>query len=245
MTTTSIRSKIRRSVRRPSARGAWSTKREARVRRVRRFGAMVLAGAVATLVPVQTPAALGPQEVVNETSTRVVSILSNGNLSSDEKRKQIEEVVYEQVDFETLSRLVLGQNWKRLSAEQQRQFMQEFRKHLSVTYGRNIDSYKNEKVQIVGGREEARGDYTVLSRIVRGGGSQDIVVDYRLRQRDGQWRIIDIIVEGVSLVSNFRSQFQDIIAQGGPQKLIDLLREKNEKGEPLKAEPTNDGNRPS
>ena len=201
--------------------------------------------ALIVVLPAAAAAAPSPQDVVDYTSTKVVSILSNGTLSSDEKRKQIEDIVYEQVDFETLSRLVLGQNWKHLSAEQQREFVQEFRKHLSVTYGRNIDSYKNERVQIVGGREEARGDYTVLSRIVRGDGTQDIVVDYRLRQREGQWRIIDIIVEGISLVSNFRSQFQDIIAQGGPQKLIDLLREKNQKGEPLKAEPTNGGNRPS
>jgi len=201
--------------------------------------------AMCTFTPAPTRAAVGPQEVVDQTSTRVVDILRNGSLSSDQKRKQIEDIVYEQVDFDTLSRLVLGQNWKQLSAEQQQEFMKEFRQHLSVTYGRNIDSYKNEKVQIVGGREEARGDYTVLSKILRGGGSQDIVVDYRLRQRDGQWRIIDIIVEGVSLVSNFRSQFQDIIAQGGPQRLIDLLREKNLKGEPLKAEPTTAGNRAS
>jgi len=207
--------------------------------------ATAMLATVAAAVPARAGAALSPQDVVDQISSKVVAILGNGSLSADEKRKQIEDIVYAQVDFETLSRLVLGQNWKQLSAEQQQAFMQEFRQHLSVTYGRNIDSYKNEKVQIVGGREEARGDYTVLSRVVRGGGAQDIVVDYRLRQRDGQWRIIDIIVEGVSLVSNFRSQFQDIIAQGGPQKLIDLLREKNLKGEPLKAEPTNGGNRPS
>lgn len=213
------------------------------------IAALAVSATLAVLSPLLTPAAasaaLSPQDVVDQTSSKVVAVLSDGNLSSEQKRKQIEDIVYEQVDFDTLSRLVLGQNWKQLSGTQQQEFMQEFRQHLSVTYGRNIDSYKNEKVQIVGGREEARGDYTVLSRIVRGGGTQDIVVDYRLRQRDGQWRIIDIIVEGVSLVSNFRSQFQDIIAQGGPQKLIDLLREKNQKGESLKAEPSNGGNRPS
>ncbi|MCK6555326.1 ABC transporter substrate-binding protein [Candidatus Binatia bacterium] len=246
MKKTSIRSRTDRALRAP----ARSAPRAANGGGGRLYcrvalGAAFLLALVNGGLPARSSAALSPQEVVDETSTRVVSILSNNGLSSEEKRKQIEDIVYQQVDFETLSRLVLAQNWKRLSAAQQEEFMQEFRKHLSVTYGRNIDSYKNERVQIVGGREEARGDYTVLSRIVRGGGSQDIVVDYRLRQREGQWRIIDIIVEGVSLVSNFRSQFQDIIAQGGPQRLIDLLREKNQKGEPLKEEAPIGGHRPS
>ena len=65
--------------------------------------------------------------------------------------------------------------------------------------------------------------------------AEPIEVDYRLRSRDGTWRIIDVIIEGVSLVSNFRSQFQGIVANEGPARLLDLLREKNAKGEPLKS----------
>src|SRR6185436_6809869 len=96
-------------------------------------------------------------------------------------------------------------------------------------------SYKNEKVNLTGSRNETGGDVTVKTKIVRGGGgSNDILVDYRLRQRDGQWKIIDVIIEGVSLVSNFRSQFHDVVSNGGPEQLLSLLREKNAKGEPLK-----------
>jgi phospholipid transport system substrate-binding protein len=73
----------------------------------------------------------------------------------------------------------------------------------------------------------------VLTKILRGGASADVLVDYRLRQRDGQWKIIDVIVERVSLVSNFRSQFQEIVSNGGPDRLITLLKEKNAKGESL------------
>ena len=61
------------------------------------------------------------------------------------------------------------------------------------------------------------------TKILRGGGSDDVVVDYRLRQTSGQWKIIDVIIEGVSLVSNFRSQFQDVVASGGPERLLALL----------------------
>jgi phospholipid transport system substrate-binding protein len=141
------------------------------------------------------------------------------------------------MDFQILSKLVLARNWSKFSPAQQSEFVEQFKKHLSVTYGKNVDNYSNEKVQILGERKAARGDVIVQTKILRGSRSEDVLVDYRLRQRDGQWKIIDVVVEGVSLVSNFRSQFQDIVANGGPDRLLTLLKEKNAKGEAI-IEPT-------
>ena len=176
----------------------------------------------------------GPRANVQSTTSQVIAVLANGSLSVDQKRHKVEEIVYAQVDFETLSRLVLARNWSQLSEAQQKQFMEEFRQNLSATYGRNVESYKNEKVQIIEDHAEPRGDWTVRTKIVRNG-SNDIDVDYRLRQVNGTWKIIDIIIENVSLVANFRSQFQEIISNGGPARLLQVLHEKNERGEPLKA----------
>jgi len=189
----------------------------------------VLVAAVAA--PVRADDATG---VVEKTTSSVIAVLTNQKLSTEEKRKQVEDVVLERVDFETLSKLVLARNWTRFTEPQRAEFMRLFKNHLSMTYGRNVESYKNEKVQITGSRPETGGDATVKTKIVRGGGGNDILVDYRLRQRDGTWKIIDVVIEGVSLVSNFRSQFQDVVASGGPERLLALLREKNAKGEPLK-----------
>ena len=174
-----------------------------------------------------------PSQVVDGLANRVVPILQDKSLSSDQKRERIEQIAYEAMDFDTLSKLVLARNWPKFSPAQQAEFVELFKKHLSITYGRNVDNYKNERVQILGERREGYGDMTVLTKILRGGGSDDVVVDYRLRQRGGQWKIIDVIVEGVSLVSNFRSQFQDIVSNGGPDRLLVLLKEKNANGESL------------
>lgn len=193
--------------------------------------------ALALLLAGTARAASTPAQVVEGLAGQVVAVLKDNALSSDAKRARIEAIAYEAIDFVTLSKLVLARNWPKFSPPQRAEFEQEFKRHLSVTYGRNIDSYKNETVKILGERQEARGDVTVHSKILRGGGSEDVLVDYRLRQRDGQWRIIDVIVEGVSLVSNFRSQFQDIVAQGGPDRLLVLLREKNASGESLAPPP--------
>lgn len=193
--------------------------------------------AVASLLLVGTPTAgadAGAEAVVERTTSGVIAVLVDQSSSADAKRTRVEEVVLASVDFETLAKLVLARNWSRFSEPQRTEFMDLFRNHLSMTYGRNVESYKNETVQITGSRPESRGDVTVKTKIVRGG-PNDILVDYRLRQRNGTWKIIDVVIEGVSLVSNFRSQFQDVVASGGPDRLLTLLREKNAKGEPLKS----------
>lgn len=189
------------------------------------------------LAAVAAAAEQTPSQVVDGLANQVIPILQDQSLSSDQKRERIEPIVYGAMDFDTLSKLVLARNWPKFSAEQRVRFTDEFKKHLSITYGRNVDNYRNEKVAILAERKESQGDITVQTKILRGGGIEDVLVDYRLRQRDGQWRIIDVIVEGVSMVSNFRSQFQDIVATGGPDRLLVLLKEKNEKGESLQKEP--------
>ena len=175
-----------------------------------------------------------PRVVVQNVTDAVLAVLGDKTLTSDQKRGRIEDIVYANVDFATLSRLVLARNWSRFSDAQREDFTNEFKRHLSVTYGKNVENYRNERVAILGDREEARGDWTVQTKILRGG-PDDILVDYRLRRADNRWTIIDFIVEGVSLVSNFRAQFQEIIASGGVDKLLQLLREKNATGEPLKS----------
>jgi phospholipid transport system substrate-binding protein len=198
-----------------------------------RTSAFALAVLVAASLPSPTRADDPAAAVVERTTSGVIAILVDSSLGTDVKRKRVEDVVLASVDFETLSKLVLARNWSRFTEPQRSEFMGLFKNHLSMTYGRNVESYKNEKVQITGSRAETGGDATVKTKIVRGA-PNDILVDYRLRQRDGTWKIIDVVIEGVSLVSNFRSQFQDVVASGGPERLLALLREKNAKGEPLK-----------
>lgn len=188
---------------------------------------------LATLIAATPAAAQSPSQVVDGLASQVIGILKNTALDSQQKRTQIENIAYNAIDFPTLSKLVLARNWPKFSPTQRSEFEQEFKQHLSMTYGRNIDNYKNEKVQILGERPEQHDDVTVQTKILRGGGSDDVVVDYRLRQTSGQWKIIDVIIEGVSLVANFRSQFQDIVSNGGPDRLIALLKEKNAAGESL------------
>jgi phospholipid transport system substrate-binding protein len=192
--------------------------------------ALLIVGFVTPVAAEQTP-----REVVQSTSDEVLAVLAEKDLSKQERRDKVRTIVLRSMDFETLSRLVLARNWSRFSPAQQQEFIQEFQDHLASVYGRRLDDYRNEKVSIVGDRREPNGDSTVQTKILRGGGSNDIEVDYRLRESNGQWKVIDFIVEEISMVANFRSQFQDIVASGGPEKLLQLLKEKTAAGQEFKS----------
>lgn len=197
---------------------------------------LVAAFVLATVPVSPAPAGDSPRATIEVLSNRVLDILRDKNASFQQKRKRIEDLISADVDWNTLSRLVLGRHWGRFDPGQQEEFVRLFREHLSLTYSKAIETYTDEKLAIQNEREEARGDYTVQTKIVRGGHSDDILIDYRLRQNDaGVWKIIDFIVERVSLVANYRSQFQSVLGNDQPQKLLTMLRDKNSKGEPLKA----------
>jgi phospholipid transport system substrate-binding protein len=174
-------------------------------------------------------AELGPREAVEQMVGEVLAVLRDPALSQEDRRAVIEAIAYERFDFETMSKLVLARNWKRFSAEQRDEFMGEFKDYLAHSYGDRIDRYEQEEVEIVGQREEPRGDVTVQTRIV-GGEHSGTNVDYRLRGRTGRWLVIDVVVEGISLVSNYRDQFREVVNSGGPDHLLVQLREKNASG---------------
>lgn len=174
-----------------------------------------------------------PVAFVRETADQVLVVLKDPKRDSNAKIGAIEQIAYARFDFDTISKLVLARNWRKLSPEQQKKFVDEFKKHLSVTYGKNVDSYANETIEITGDRKEPRGDWTVQTKIVRGSSAEDILVDYRLRRKGDSWRVIDVVVERISLVSNFRSQLKEIISRDGVDEMLTMLAKKNASGESI------------
>ena len=170
------------------------------------------------------------RQIVRQALDEVLAVLAQRALSEAERLARVEAIAYGHFDFSAMSRLVMGRNWKRLSQDQQATFMTEFKVLLSRNYGRRLDRYGDEKVDIVGARSEPRGDATVLTKIV-GGQFDNFEINYRMRPREGTWKGIDVVIEGVSLVSSYRDQFKDIMGRGGPERLLERMREKN--AEPL------------
>lgn len=168
----------------------------------------------------------GPREVVSSTVNDVLAVLKDAKLTPEARRDRIVEIAYERFDFTTMSKLVLAKYWKRFDAAQREEFLKEFKDFLAHRYGDRIDRYEQEKVEIVGERSAKGGDAIIQTRIDRPR-AEAILVDYRLRSREGAWRVIDVKIEGISLVSNYRDQFHEVLSRGGPDKLLAKLRERN------------------
>jgi phospholipid transport system substrate-binding protein len=199
------------------------------------LAAILLAAPVARAAdpsPAAQDASLAPRPLIEKLVTELLAILRDPNLSKPEKRQKVQDLAYDHMDFPTLSRLTLGRHWREINDDQKKRFMDEYRKHLTATYGHTSDEYTDEDIRVLGDRTESDGDAIVSTSIIgsqNGGPRKEIAkVEYRLRKgSDGAWKIIDVNIDGVSLVTNFRSQFQEIIANGGIEHLIQLLHDKN------------------
>jgi len=168
-----------------------------------------------------------PEDMIRSTSVKVIEVLADKGKTTEQKKTILDGYLDTCCDFVTISKLVMAKNWRSLEADQQGEFTSLFRKYLVATYGDAIENYSGETVEVLSGRKEIRDDYTVMTKIARGGGQADLLVDYRLRKgADGEWRIIDVIAEGISMVSNLRSQFQEVISREGTDGLLAQLREK-------------------
>ncbi len=168
------------------------------------------------------------KDVVADTLAQVMEILDQSQLSAEVRRDRIAELAYEHFDFHTMSKLVVARPWRKFTKDQRSEFIASFKTHLARSYGRRLGRYDSTQVvEVVSAVTEPRGDVTVHSRVV-GGQFDGAEMNYRMRGKTGEWLVIDVIIEGVSLVSNFRSQFKPILSQGGAVELLARLKDKND-----------------
>jgi len=170
----------------------------------------------------------GAKASLQVTTDQVLAVLNDKSLDKPGRLKKLENIALDRFDFPRMTLLVLGKNKSQLSPEQLSEFQEEFKRHLSLTYGKQIEKYtSDEKIQTGDARVEPNKDVTVKTRIVGGAAGEGLRIDYRLRADGDDWKIIDVIPENVSLIGNFRSQVQEIVTQKGVGQLIQTLRDKN------------------
>ncbi|MBW1981809.1 MAG: ABC transporter substrate-binding protein [Deltaproteobacteria bacterium] len=188
---------------------------------------IVIIASLFVAVPVygQTP---GPGETVKADVTKVLDILRDpalkGETAKEIKKKKLEQAADHMFDYTALSKLTLSRNWKKLNAAQQKEFVELFRQVLEQAYMDKILSYSNEKVVFDKARMLTARKAEVPTRVVTK--SNEIPITYRVYLKDGTWKIYDVVVEGVSLVQNYRTQFKQILSNNPPEELLKQLREK-------------------
>lgn len=168
-----------------------------------------------------------PTDQIRAAIDKGVEILNNGKRDEKPKKEIIDrlrEVVYPLFDFEEMAKRSLGAHWRRIEPQQQREFVGAFTGLLEKTYAERIDLYDGQKVVYTG--ETVDGDYAEVRTKVLDNKGKEYSVNYKLRRVDGKWRIYDVVAENISLVNNYRSQFQRVIVNSSFEDLMKRLKEK-------------------
>ena len=186
---------------------------------------------LAVFFSINSIAALGPEDLVRKTAEDVLfAIKADEEIQKGDKEKiykLAEEKILPNFDFERVARLVLGRAWRSASDEQKKEFIVQFRTLLLKTYTVALSKYKNQTIEFKPTRMSDTDEIVIVKTEITQSGGQPIRVNYALSKNSGKWLVFDIVIEGVSLVTNYRSQFSSEIKRNGMDTLIKKLSKKN------------------
>ena len=169
-------------------------------------------------------------ESVKRTIDQVVQILQDKEMKKpdrvDERRRLIEKTIGDRFGWEEMAKRTLGAQWAKMNEKQRLEFVDLFRTLLTNTYIGRIESYSGEQIQYINERLQD-GFAEVRTKV--SSGKTEFPMDYRLLNKSGDWHVYDIVLDGVSLVANYRGQFNKIIHSSGYDDLVEKLRTKSEK----------------
>ena len=190
-----------------------------------------LAGVVFAFVAVSAMAQEAPDALVKRVSQEVLGIIKSDPKVQAGDQARIREVVETKLlpyfDFERLTALAMGRNWRQASPEQQKQLVDQFRALLVRTYSGALTQYRDQTMDYKPLRADANAtEVTVRTEVVRQG-QAPVPIDYSMAKGSG-WKVYDVIVGGVSLVTNYRDEFNEQIKSGGIDGLIKTLHAKNQ-----------------
>lgn len=205
----------------------------------------ILNALIASLLLVTTAVKAGeveaPEIMLKRTSDEVIKVLQERREAINADPGIVFDIVNDYIvphlDDVTLAKLALGKNWRKASNEQKIEFVDQFRTLLVRTYGKSLQEFSDQKINFFPARMEAgETKVTIKSEVLQSGGPT-IPVDYRLRLKDDEWKVYDIKIDGVSLVTNYRGTFAQEMRKGGMEAVLKLLQEKNAKVTEIPAKP--------
>lgn len=169
-----------------------------------------------------------PLDTVKGHIDKVLDVLRDSSLKGESgksaKKAKIRSITEKMFDYTELSRRTLGRNWKKFNNEQQKEFTELYKSILEDAYADKIMKYTDEKVvfnkENMLSEKKCEVQTTIITK------KADIPISYRVIQKDGEWKVYDVVIEGVSLVNNYRTQFREILASKSPDGLLDVLRKK-------------------
>jgi phospholipid transport system substrate-binding protein len=169
----------------------------------------------------------GAENFVGSMAKRALDFLGNGQQTPAQKTESFRRLLEDNYDMDTIGRFTLGRYWKIATPQQRDEYQKLFRKRVVEMYSRRFSDYKGQKFEVKGSRPDGDSDIIVNSSILPTDGSPEVMVEWRVRYKDDRYRVVDVIVEGVSMSVTQRSDFASVIQQGGGdvQVLLDHLKQ--------------------
>ena len=190
---------------------------------LKRLFLILAAGIVLTAANIAAADA-SPTDAVRGSVDSILTLLQNKELDHATRRKEMRKVISERFDFRAMSQRTLATNWKKASKEQQQEFVQLFAQLIENTYIGRVEAYTDEKVDFPG--EKVKGKKAVVETLILTA-TADIPINYKVYQKkNGEWWVYDVIIEGISLISNYRSSYQEIVKKEGIDGLIAKMKTK-------------------
>ncbi|MDA8094795.1 MAG: ABC transporter substrate-binding protein [Betaproteobacteria bacterium] len=191
------------------------------------FRVMSVLAACVFAVSVQAAQITPPDVLVKSTAQHVIALLKETQGHDHQQRKKILETVEPDFDFTHMTRLAVGRYWRQATPQQQAALTQQFRALLVNTYANSLSRYRNQTIQYKPLRLQPGATYATVRTLVVESGGQPIPIDYDMQKMPNGWKVYDVVVDGVSLVINYRSSFADEIQRSGIDGLIGVLQRKN------------------
>ncbi len=178
--------------------------------------------------PTEASASSPPGLFIQSLGDKAVNILKNTKLSKEERNKTFQTLLDNKFDLETIARFVIGRNWHGATSTQQEEYIDLFKKLVVKTYSDRFSLYTGEGFKVRSADPEGTKDFVVTSDITHPDGSKPTVVTWRVRQRNGQMGIIDVVVEGISMSITQRQEYSSVIQRNGGniESLLSLMRKR-------------------
>jgi phospholipid transport system substrate-binding protein len=168
-----------------------------------------------------------PLDKIHQTVDEVLTIVNNKALQPQERRTQIRQAVLKRFGFEEMAQRSMGQHWRTLTPQQRQEFVELFTDLMERSYISRIENYKAGPQGVRYPKEDTTGDHAVVhTEITSERDPEPARVDYHLLHRDGDWKVYDIVIEGISLVNNYRTQFNTIMLKDSYAGLVKQMRTK-------------------
>jgi len=190
-----------------------------------------LALIAATLAPVLALAQEAPEALVKRVTDEVLAIVrADKDLQAGDSTKVVqlaEAKVLPHFDFERMTRLAVGKNWKEANDAQKQELTKQFRTLLVRTYSTSLSQYRNQTIDVKPGKTGAADKEAVVRTAVIQQGGPQIPIDYSMEKTDTGWKVYDVVIDGASLVTTYRGTFNDQVQRGGIDGLVKALQERN------------------